>query len=180
MSFVSQSSLMPKPPYQKCYKRLGYDPCTEEEITEVTTAFKELCERFGPNFKEQYGLASEALHKRDTKFVDIENATNFNHMRAHYKLASHNVYAGPKGIVFKLGMPTKTPSRIYLLPGPSDAGFTDPAHCTAISLCQLTCALLFIGVRSNPIWAIIGEILIMLEDEIGQAFLEVENQPDRS
>ncbi len=88
--------------YQKCYKRLGYDPCTEKEITEVTTAFKELCERFGPNFKEQYGWASEALHKKDSKFIDIENATNFNHMRAHYKLASHNVHAGPKGIVFNI------------------------------------------------------------------------------
>lgn len=166
--------------YQKCYKRLGYEPCTNEEIAEVTTAFKELCERFGANFKEKYGWASEALHKEKPRFVDIENAMNFDHMRAHYKLASYNIHAEPKGMVFKLGMPTKSPGKIRLLPGPSDAGFTDPAHCTAISLYQLTCALVTIGIRTNPIWGVITEILGTLEREIGQAFLEVEKQPDSS
>jgi hypothetical protein len=166
--------------YQKCHKRLGYEPCTVEEIAEVTTAFNELCERFGPNFKEKYGWASEALHKEKPRFVDIENATNFDHWRAHYKLASHNIHAEPKGIVFRLGMPTKTPGKIRLLPGPSDAGFTDPAHCTAISLYQLTCALLSIGIKNNPIWGVTTEILGTLEREIGQAFLEIDKQPDNA
>lgn len=155
--------------YQKCHKRLGYESCTEEEIVEVTTAFNKLCKRFGPNFKEQYGWASEAIHKEKPLFVDIENATNFDHWRAHYKLASHNVHAGPKGIVFRLGMPTKTLGKIRLLPGPSDSGFTDPAHCTAISLYQLTCALFSIGIKNNPIWGVITEILGMLEREIAKS-----------
>lgn len=160
--------------YKKCYKRLGYNPCNEEEIAEVEAPFKELLERFGHNFKENYGWATEALHKENPRFVDIENATNFDHWRAHYKLASHNVHAGPKGIVFKLGMPIKTPGKIQLLPGPSDAGFTDPANCTAISLYQLTCTLLAIGARSNPTWGIIAKILGTLEQEIGQAFLDID------
>lgn len=88
--------------YQKCHKRLCYEPCADEEIAEVTAAFNELCERFGPNFKGNYGWASKALDKKNPNFVDIENATNFDQWRAHYKLASHNVHAGPKGIVFKL------------------------------------------------------------------------------
>jgi hypothetical protein len=166
--------------YQKCYERLGYNPCNEEEITEVKTAVQELCERFGSDFKENYGWASEALHLKKPRFLDIENATNFDHWRAHYKLASHNIHAEPKGIVFKLGMPLKTPGKICLLPGPSDAGFIDPADCTAISLYQLTCALLVIGIRSNPIWGIIAEILGMLEKEIGQAFLDINKRPDSS
>ncbi|HOI70093.1 MAG: hypothetical protein PHN90_03365 [Methanothrix sp.] len=95
-------------------------------------------------------------------------------MRAHYQLANHNVHAGPKGIVFKLGMPEKSPDIIYMLPGPSDAGFTDPAHGTAISLYQLTAALLTLG--NNPTWFIFIKILEMLEREIGQAFLEVDKQ----
>jgi len=166
--------------YQKCYERLGYNPCNEEDIIEVKTAVQELCERFGSSFNENYGWASEALNMKKPRFLDIENATNFDHWRANYKLASHNIHAQPKGIVFKLGMPTKTPGKIRLLPGPSDAGFTDPADCTAISLYQLTCALLVIGIRSNPIWGIIAEILGMLEKEIGQAFLDIDKQPDSS
>jgi hypothetical protein len=166
--------------YQKCYERLGYNPCNEEDIAEVEIAFQDLCERFGSNFKENYGWASEALQMEKPRFLDLENATNFNHMRAHYKLASHNIHAQPKGIVFKLGLPTKTPGKIRLLPGPSDAGFTDPADCTAISLYQLTCALLVIGIRSNPIWGIIAEILGMLEKEIGQAFHDIDKQPESS
>ncbi len=160
--------------YQKCYERLGYEPLSEEEIAKTTVAFEELCERFGPNFKEGYGWASEVLHKKNPHFADIENATNFGHMRAHYKLASHNIHAEPKGIVFRLGMPEKTSCKIHLLPGPSDAGFTDPAHCTAISLYQLTCALLTIGIGNNPIWCVIAEILSMLERDIGKALLEVD------
>ncbi len=166
--------------YQRCYKRLGYSQCSQEEIAEVETAFKELCERFGPNFKEEYGWATEALHKEKPRFVDIENATDFGHWRAHYKLASHNVHAGPKGIVFKLGIPIKTPGKIQLLPGPSDAGFIDPANCTAISLYQLTCTLLAIGVCSNPTWGIIAKILGTLAQEIGQAFLDMDKQSNSS
>lgn len=166
--------------YETCHERLGYGPCTKEQIDEVTTAFNELCERFGPNFKNDYGWASEALHKDKPRFVDIENATDFSHWRAHYKLASHNVHAQPKGIMFKLGMPTRAPRKIRLLPGPSDAGFIDPAQCTAISLHQLTCALLSAGMNNNPIWGIIAEILGILELEIGQAFLEVDKHSDNS
>ncbi|HPE64081.1 MAG TPA: DUF5677 domain-containing protein [Methanothrix sp.] len=160
--------------YQNCYKRLGYDPYTEEDIAGTTEAFTVLCERYGPSFKNRYGWSSEVLNKKDVKFSDIEKSTKFDHMRAHYKLASHNVHAGPKGIVFKLGMPEKSPDIIHLLPGPSDAGFTDPAHCTAISLYQLTAALLTLG--NNPTWFVIIKILEMLEREIGQAFLEVDKQ----
>lgn len=164
--------------YQRCYKRLGYEPYDKEEIAEVESYFKELCDRFGSSFKEDYGWAAEELKKEKPRFSDIENATNFDHWRAHYKLASHNIHAQPKGVVFKLGMPTRTPDKILLLPGPSDAGFIDPADCTALSLYQLTCTLLAIGIRSNPIWGINAKILGILQQEIGQAFLKADKQED--
>jgi len=160
--------------YRKCCPRLGYEPLAEEEIAEVTTAVKDLCEHFGAKFKQRNGWASEALHKDDPTFADIEKATNFDHMRAHYKLASHNVHAEPKGIVFKLGAPTRTRGEICMLPGPSDTGFIDPADCTALSLYQLTSALLTIGISSNPIWGVVIKVLDVLRQEIVLAFLEVD------
>jgi hypothetical protein len=37
-------------------------------------------------------------------FKDIERAAGIDHLRAHYRMASHNVHANPKGVFFKLGM----------------------------------------------------------------------------
>lgn len=137
--------------YRKCYQKLGYKPLTEEEIDEVTGIVDDLSKRFGENFRNKYGWASNSLNKKNPNFADIENKTNFGHMRAHYKLANHNIHAGPHGITFRLGTPKKKPGVIYLIPGPSDAGFVDPIDCTALSLYQLTTALVTTGIRNNPI-----------------------------
>jgi hypothetical protein len=42
------------------------------------------------------------------------------YLRPYYKLASHNVHAQPKGILFKLGL---VQNQDILLAGPSNYGF---------------------------------------------------------
>ena len=44
------------------------------------------------------------LSKQDLNFSDIERAVRLDHLRPYYKLASHNVHANPKGMLFRLGL----------------------------------------------------------------------------
>lgn len=58
------------------------------------------------------------------------------------KLASHNIHANPRGILFKLGL--MSCEEDILLAGPSNAGLADRAQGCALSLSQITVALLTI------------------------------------
>jgi hypothetical protein len=91
--------------------------------------------KYGPDFaKGDYGWAGHHLGKTKPTFRNIEAAMQIDHFRAHYRLASHNVHANPKGVFFKLG--TLAESQV-LLAGPSNAGLADPGHGAAISLSRI-------------------------------------------
>lgn len=81
-------------------------------------------------------------------------------------MASHNVHANPKGVLFKLGLQGCTDD--ILLAGPSNAGLADPGHLTAISLTQVTTTLL--TTRPNLDRLVASRILLKLTDEIGETF----------
>lgn len=154
--------------YQEHYAALGVEPLSEEKLAQIQSILEALKNRFGPDYGNDYGWASAALGKRQPTFRDIEQAAELDHLRPYYKLASHNVHANPKGTFFKLGL---LPDQNLLLAGPSDLGLADPGHGTAISLGQITIALLTL--RPNIDRLVICQILLQLEDEIGDAFLAV-------
>ena len=120
------------------------------------------------------GQASDALGKEDPKFSDIEKDSNIEHLRPYYKMSSYNVHATPKGITFKLGL---SPNVDIMLAGPSNAGLADPGHSTAISLNQITVALL--KTRINLDRLLILQIMARLEDEIGSAFISAHDYVER-
>lgn len=158
--------------YQDHCTRLGYEPLTEVEFDEIEATYNQVRDQFGPDFGHRYGWAAEAIGKRDPSFADIEQDVELEHWRPFYKLASHNVHANPKGVLFKLGL---SPSaRELLLAGASNEGLADPGHAAAISLCQLTTTLL--TTEPNADRLVICTILQRLIDEIGQAFLDVHNK----
>jgi len=105
--------------------------------------------------------------KAKPTFKDIEAAVDIGHFRAHYRLASHNVHANPKGVFFKLGMLAESE---MLLAGPSNAGLADPGHGAAISLSRVTSAL--VGLQQPPTLDNNVALLMMVDlvDEIGEAF----------
>jgi hypothetical protein len=84
-------------------------------------------------------------------------------------MASHNVHANPKGVFFKLGILAESQ---VLLAGPSDAGLADPGHGTALSLLNVTGAL--VGVQGMPpIDSTVALLmLVQLSAEIGESFGE--------
>ncbi len=156
--------------YQKYHERLGVEPLSTREMEELESVYNALIERFGSDYKNQYGWASTALGKAKPTFRDIEEDVSLDHLHPYYKLASHNVHANPKGVFFRLGLYPE--STDILLAGPSNTGFADPAHGTALSLSQATITLLMM--RPNIDRLVFSEVLLMLTDEIGEAFLSIQ------
>ena len=152
--------------YQVDCEALGYEPLTEQELAEIQSEYQRAVNRFGLSFKNVYGWAAEALGIPDPKFSHIEQAVGLEHWRPYYQLASHNVHPNPKGVLFKLGL---SGSENLLLAGPSDFGLADPGHGTAVSLLDITSALLL--TRPNIDRLAICRMLMKLEREIGKAFL---------
>jgi hypothetical protein len=84
-------------------------------------------------------IGTYGVKKAKPTFRDIEDSVGTDHLRAHYRMASHNVHANPKGVFFKLRL---LPEAQLLLAGRSNAGLADPGHGTSISLGQVSSTLL--------------------------------------
>lgn len=147
----------------------------EEEISqEVLDALKsrrdELVERFGSKFTSDYGWAEGALGDcKHVTFLAIEKRVQLDHLRPYYRMASNNVHANSHSLYFSLGLDQNGDK--VLLAGASTAGLADPGHSTAISLMQITIWLL--TTRPSVDTNITMKILAKLEDEVGEAFLEI-------
>jgi hypothetical protein len=151
--------------YQACQPRLGYEPLDESDIKAVLQSYDELITRFGKDFRGDYGWASHHLGTPQPTFKDIERAVGIDHLRAHYRMASHNVHANPKGVFVKLGLIQE--SQVLLI-GPSNAGFAEPGHAAARSLTQVSATL---GLLQPTFDNIVGlQIMVQLVREIGAAF----------
>lgn len=162
--------------YQSHCTQLGYEPLTEQELSKLHLSYEQLVDRFGRSYTKNYGWAAHALEKSDPKFSDIEQAVDLEHWRPHYKFASHNIHANPKGVLAKLGLYPE--NQELLLAGPSDTGFTDPAHSTTISLLQTTTFLLTL--RPNIDRLSVCHILSTLAEEIGNTFLSIQRSGEEA
>lgn len=158
--------------YQKYYEELGCEPIPDEEYESITKVYEELLTRFGNQFKNEYGWAASVLNKNNPSFFDIEQKSDLNHLRPLYKLASHNVHANPKGVMFKMGLIDN--SRNILLAGPSNTGFTDAAQETVISLGNITITL--ITQRPNIDYLVISTCLLKLIPDISDEFYKVQEK----
>jgi len=160
--------------YEKVRGRLKYEPLDAKEVKQLEDDFAAVITRFGPTFKEQYGWAAQQLGNPKPTFADIERAARIDHLRAHYRMASHNVHANPKGVFFKLGLLHETH---ILLSGPSNAGLADPGHGAAISLAQVstTLSLLHPTLDTNVSLRVIAQLVHEVGEMFGQAHIDLEN-----
>ena len=151
--------------YQLHAKRLKLRPYSSREVAAIAKVRDDLVARFGKGFVSDYGWAGKTPEDRPT-FDRLEEAAIAAHWRPYYKLASHNVHASPKGILYKIGL---APSENLILTGPSNYGLADPGQNTAISLAQLSAALGTIQptVDSLVLLNVIGE----LSREVGRDFV---------
>lgn len=158
--------------YQKHYIALGDDPISQDELDSIKAARDKLIQRFGDAYKNNYGWAASALNRYDPKFTDIEENSGLDYLRPYYKLASHNVHANPKGVMFRLGLLGNASN--ILLAGPSNFGLTDPAQGTAISLGLITVTLLTTKPTIDNL--VLSNVLLKFESEIGEEFFKVQKE----
>jgi len=155
--------------YQEHCERLGYEPFTEKEMNQFKMDRDRLVAQFGKCFAEEYGWAETSIGIKRPCFRDIENQVELAHLRPFYKMASHNVHANPKGVIFKLGVFSDGPD--VLLAGPSPLGLADPGQWTAISLLQATIAL--ISIEPNMDRLVICDVMRRFSTETENAFMAV-------
>lgn len=158
--------------YQEYHKRLGYEPLSDSEFRQIETAYRNVVDRFGSDYRESYGWAQSVTAKKRPTFRDIEEAVGLDHLRPFYKMASHNVHADPKGVFFRLGLWPQADD--VLLAGPSNVGLADPGQGVALSLAQITVTLLKTDANLDRLVAC--NILMTLVGEIGEKLLVVQNQ----
>jgi ElaB/YqjD/DUF883 family membrane-anchored ribosome-binding protein len=157
--------------YQTYCNRLGEPPYSDQDIAGFKANRDQICDQFGPSFKNRYGWACEALGKSNPTFSELEQDVELGHLRPYYRMASHNVHSNPKGITFRLG--TVEVREEILLAGPSDAGFAEPGHGCAVSLQQVNVSLL--KTKPNVDRLIILKAMQDLVAQIGEAFLEADS-----
>lgn len=166
MLYEHVESLSAARDYQRYATDLQYEPFHDEEMEEMETAVTDLCGRFGPLFKKPNGWALPPFHFAPN-FRQIEEATDLNHYRPYYRMASHPVHAGPKGIAFDIGLRKQGQ---VMLAGPSNGGLSDPGHGMCISLSQLTSS--FILSRNPDAGSVVTlRIILSLSDLAGEAFI---------
>ena len=162
--------------YKKHEIRAKLDPLTQAEIDALDERYDALVARFGKAFGVDYGWAASALGKDRPTFVDIEEHVGLDHLRPYYVMANQNVHPNSHANFFKLGL-DKNGRGAVLLAGPSSLGLADPGHGVAISLTQITVAL----VATNPtVDELVGWMVVdLLQDETGEAFLRVHKEAEK-
>jgi hypothetical protein len=144
--------------------RIAEKPPSPKARERLQRRYEALLAKYGKPFKEQYGWAAATLKKDRPSFADIELATNVDHLRPYYQLASHPVHANAKGLYFKLG----AFQRRGISALATNHGFATPASNAVMSLVHTISALLLLAPSLD---AIVNVRLIQkLVDEVELAF----------
>ncbi|AKM86249.1 hypothetical protein JGT16_01975 [Enterobacter hormaechei] len=157
--------------HKKYEHRLQAKGPKNEDVDKCKEHFNLLIKKYGKKFADNYGWASYIFPNHNKLgFGAIEKDVQLEHMRPYYKWASQNIHAGAKGMRNRLGLSHSSDD--ILLVGSSDAGMTDPAHATAISLMQITTTLLSLEPTLDHI--VVTKIIQEYTDDIGAAFVKVD------
>lgn len=157
--------------HQKYEHRLQEKAPLQHKIDECKALYDSLIEKYGKEFGGHFGWAAYLFPEYGrVGFAAIEKDVELEHLRPYYKWASQNVHSGSKGMRNRLGISETTDD--ILLVGQSNSGMTDPAHAAAISLSQITIALLMLQPTLDHI--VLMNIVLDYQDAIGQSFLQVE------
>jgi len=157
--------------YNKFSDQLGLVKYTDSELAAIKAKFDAAVLRHGPGFDKTNGWVASILPKKKIDFLDLEAAADLSHLRPYYKLASHGVHAGPKGVLFEIGLVT---NESLLLVGPSNFGFTDPGHNAALALNRATAILLMQAITDERMLTM--QVMTELTRDIGHAFLKVQKR----
>lgn len=151
--------------FDQNHEALGYAAIDARTRRYIDAKYDEVVERYGREFRGQYGWASGYLGKARPTFKDIQAAVGRSTMNSYYKLASQNVHAGTRAAFFRL---TTMGRDNVVLAGRSNAGLLEPGQSTGYTLTQITGSLL--GTPSTLDQIVELSTLIAIRDAIPVAF----------
>ena len=145
--------------YQGHCEVLGYESLPEEKLETMKENRDTLVARYGPPFDDGgygYGWAAHHFDNKGASLGRLEEEVDLDHLNPFYKMASNSVHAGSKGTKHRLGLLNQEAQP--LLAGPTNYGLADPAQSTAISLNQVTTALLLLDPSGKELVRTMGTV----------------------
>lgn len=124
-------------------ERANIDPHSDVEFAEIEAARDRAEAYIGRRLKREWDWASTVIPGPQLKFIDLERNVQMDHWRPRYKWASQHLHASFRRPQELLGM-SEAKQMMFQI-GPSNSGFVDPLHMTAISLMQMTTTFLTYG-----------------------------------
>lgn len=147
--------------YEANREGLGSRPLAKRTMAKMASDYRDALKKFGKVFGDEYGWAAHHLGKDRITFAMLEAEAESEVMRSHYKMASYNVHATPKGIFFKLSDLGKSRQ---ILAGASNAGLFEPAQNASLSLMKIS--ILLTARRWNLDNVVAGKMLLSLHGSI--------------
>jgi len=154
--------------------RAGIAAFSDEEMAEIESLRNAAETKIGRRIRHDWDWASTAFDgKKRVQFADIERDVGMDHWRPRYKWASQRVHSPFRSSTDLLGM-SEADDFLFQI-GPSNSGFVDPLHMTAVSLVQMATEFLMLG-QVNLDRLVYVQILKALSDEVGEVALRVEEE----
>ena len=154
--------------YDRCRTQLGFAAVSKEERATTLAEHDRVLARYGRSFASAHGWASNYIGKTKPTFGDLQAAAGRAAMGSYFRMASHNVHAGPEGVFRRLGLLDPEPT---ILAGATDAGLDAAGGNAALSLTQITFLLM---PRHPTIMELIAmKALVELQQAAERAFLRV-------
>ncbi|MEL3892532.1 DUF5677 domain-containing protein [Ferrovibrio sp. MS7] len=161
--------------HQKHHKKANLGEFSKEEIEHIEVLFKHVQDAYPGEVKGDYWWCKPVIKKDKPNFADIEECNGMDHWRPRYKWASQYIHGNFKPHHTLLGMAGENAQ--VMLVGLSNRGLTDPAHSMAISLIQITSALILQRPITEHI--VMARALQDLCEKVGEAFLSTERRLTR-
>jgi len=156
--------------HQKTAAAMGLESFTDEELE----AAKALKDGITEGERSWHWARKHAGVSKLEKLREIVGLGKWSH---NYKLASRNVHSDYYEMSTLYGMSEAVDD--ILLVGQSNSGLTSPAHFTAISLAQITCAFILADSEDEQCELDFTDSILFAKlidnyiDEVGEAFLSV-------
>jgi hypothetical protein len=147
---------------------LGEGVATESDVQSLRQIKEKLEIRFGKDFLNPLGWASEILKNPRPKMAQLEDEVGLDHLKPYFRLSSHSIHAEAKGIRFEMGLHQDSKGKV-MLAGPSMFGLADPGQLTANSLLLITTTT--ISILATLQAALISKTLIRLCQETCDEFI---------
>ncbi len=160
--------------YNQYADRAGLEPFSSAQMQAMEQEKVAAEHRIGRTLRRDYDWASTAFEPSKTRisFYDLEKRVELDHWRPRFRWASQHTHAGYR--TFQAMLATSEAESPVILTGPSNSGFVDPLHMTAISLTHVISQFLFL--HSNLDRIVYVNLLLCICDEIGKVASSAEQK----